>query len=99
MSKKSLRITLFIFLDIISVFATLYLSLGLRIGFNAITRADGYNIIITGIIMTVVTLAVYIVLKLYNTMWEYASVDELIKIVLANIGILGCSIYYKQHYL
>ena len=88
MSKKSLRITLFIFLDIISVFATLYLSLGLRIGFNAITKTDGHNIIITGILMTVITLAVYIVLKLYNTMWEYASVDELIKIVLANIGIL-----------
>ena len=88
MSKKSLRITLFIFIDIISVFVTLYLSLGLRIGFNAITRTDSHNIIITGIIMTVVTIGVYVMLKLYNTMWEYASVDELIKIVLANVGIL-----------
>lgn len=88
MSKKRLRISLFIILDIVSVYATLYISLGFRISFPAITESDQSNILMTGMIMAIMTIITYFVIKLYNTMWEYASIDEVIKIVLANIGIL-----------
>lgn len=88
MSKKQIRTALFIILDIISVFSTLYLSLGLRIGFNEITAEDKNKILITGMVMVILTIGTYFAVKLYNTMWEYASVDEVIKIVLSNIGIL-----------
>lgn len=88
MSKKQIRATLFIILDIISVFTTLYLSLGLRIGFNAITAEDKNNLLITAVYMIVITIGTYIAFKLYNTIWEYASIDEVIKIVLSNIAIM-----------
>lgn len=88
MSKKQIRTALFIILDIISVFSTLYISLGLRIGFNEITAEDKNKILITGMVMVILTIGTYFAVKLYSTMWEYASVDEVIKIVLSNIGIL-----------
>ena len=55
MSKKRVRIALFIVFDIISVFATLFISLGLRIGFNAITLDHERDLLITGIIMALIT--------------------------------------------
>lgn len=88
MSKKQIRTALFIILDTISVFAALYISLGLRINFNSISAEDKNNLLVTAAYMVVITLGIYIALKLYNTMWEYASIDELIKIVLANVGIM-----------
>ncbi|MBN2557800.1 MAG: polysaccharide biosynthesis protein [Clostridia bacterium] len=88
MSKKGLRKALFILLDIVSVYATLYISLGLRINFSAITPDDCGKLALTGGIMAAITVGVYLAVRLYNTIWEYASVDEAIKIILANVGIL-----------
>lgn len=87
MSKKNQRILLFIILDVIVLTLCSFLSIGLRFDLNNVPGLyidNIYNYLIIDSIILIILFALY---RLYQSMWSYASINELISIV------LGCTSY------
>ena len=84
--SKTLRIAFLIVLDLLIATCTSVLSLLILENFNW-DRMMGQpymgHIIYYSVISGIVTIFVFIPFKLYNSLWEFASIDELMHIVVA----------------
>ena len=87
MSQKTQRIILFIILDVIVLTLCSFLSIGLRFDFNTIPTIYIENIYTYLVLDMFILLAVFMINKLYLSMWTYASINELINIF------IGCTLF------
>lgn len=89
---KNKKLLLFVFLDLISISISYYLALLLRfeIGFS-----NTYlNFYVDNVVpVTIIKLIIFYFFNLYKSLWEYASIDELLEVLfavtMANIAMVG----------
>lgn len=82
MEKK--KIFLLMLLDVILINLAYFLSLYLRFEGN-IEQEYLYNYINYAFVITCIKVVIFHFFKLYKSLWKYASVDEMIEVVLASI--------------
>ena len=86
--KKYLRVTLLLVVDIAVIQLSAFLALWARLDFSIAQFARNElssNLVYVLPMFTLITVLVFIPMKLYNSLWEFASVDELLHIVMAAI--------------
>lgn len=82
--KKTNRIILLVFLDIVVCFVAIYIGVVLR--FNSLYVSDYYNAIgATGILYAFIVLTTYYLIGLYYSLWKHASVEELVKLIFSGL--------------
>ena len=88
------RIALII-VDMVAVLFSVYGALWLTGSVNTIARYDEIGIYVL-CVQIVVSLIIFAIFKLYHSIWEFASVSELFKIIIASFisGIMYCIITY-----
>ena len=98
--NKLPNIFLFVILDIVTMFLTSYIALWLRFDFGIIP-VDYLNTLYKCIIIdSIIMLIVFLVLKLYTSLWKYASIIEFINIIVGAIVIeIACFIYKALFYI
>ena len=85
-NPKPIRIAFLIVLDILLINASSVLALLMLVDFNwSAMLYRGYLDVLVqySIVSTIVTILIFIPFKLYNSLWQFASIDELMHIVLA----------------
>ena len=85
-NQKPVRIAFLIALDILLINASSILALLTQLDFNLermLYQSYMNHFIQYSIISTIITILIFIPFKLYNSLWEFASVDELMHIVVA----------------
>ncbi len=87
LDKRIPRIILFILLDIFSLLMTAYLSLWIRFDFDQIPQQYAQSILRALPLDIVLMLAIYSALGLYTSVWQYASIPELINIVIGTLAL------------
>ncbi len=91
--QKKLRIQFLLILDMLAIVFSYYISLWLR--FDGIIEKQYLDVFINSIFVIVaIKIFVFFIFKLYNSLWEYASVEELINIVIAVIVANVCVVSY-----
>ena len=86
--KKYLRVALLLVVDIAVINLSAFLALWARLDFSIAQFARNElssNLVYVLPMFTLITVLVFIPMKLYNSLWEFASVDELLHIVMAAI--------------
>ena len=89
--KMFARVLCLVLVDILIVCFTMVFALLCRFDFSvSAVRAEGFwsNLLIYGIILSGLTVVVYIPMKLYNSLWEFAGLDELVHIGLSVLIIM-----------
>lgn len=81
------KILFFILLDILSIHLASFMALFVRFDFSFMEIPVIYleNILKYSIINTIITIIIFIVARLYKSVWRYASINELAKIIVAGI--------------
>lgn len=84
-TAKPVRITLLIIYDIAAVCLSEYLALLTRFDFRMsnITEEYLWNVVRYTPINLICTIGIFALAKLYNSLWRYASVQEMINVVMA----------------
>lgn len=84
-TPKTLRVAVLIAYDILAVALAEFLALWTRFEFGIaqITPQFGQNALKYFLINGVVTVAIFAFMKLYNSLWEYASVQEMMNVLVA----------------
>ncbi len=86
-SAKAIRIVLLIFSDAILLNLSAFAALLIRFEFNFTTLIYGteyvINILKFSPIYTILGICLFAAFKLYTSLWEFASVDELVRIIIA----------------
>ena len=95
MSKKTQRIILFIILDLIVLTLCSFLAIGLRFDFNDIPNMYIENIEKYLPIDMFILLVLFMINRLYLSMWSYASINELISIGIACTSLEAIEFMYK----
>lgn len=82
---KTIRICLFVMYDILAVGMAEFFALWTRLefSFNEETIAFLYTAVRYFVCNALVTFLIFALLKLYNSLWKYASVQELFNVVIA----------------
>ena len=83
---KQSRIAFLVLMDILAVTAATFLALFVRLDLRPeLLRASGFltNLYLYIPLFCALTLLAFIPLKLYNSLWEFAGIDELLHIVIA----------------
>lgn len=90
------RISALVVMDILLIWGSIYLSYLYR--FNGVIPSDyfGQFIVYSFVSMTICTISMFSY-KLYNRIWQYASIGELLSIIRAVL--VGCTISYFVTYL
>jgi len=96
MSQKNQRIILFIILDVIVLTLCSFLSIGLRFDLNNIPTLYIDNIYKYLAIDSVIMIILFLIYKLYQSMWTYASVNELINVFLGCVSFEVIEFLYKD---
>lgn len=86
-NQKRVRIIALIVLDIIALALCSFLALALRFDFHDITQKYIDNLFNYIIIDVIIMITIFSFFKVYKSMWTYASITELINIMIA------CTIY------
>lgn len=94
--KKSARITLFLLCDLFAVIITSLLAVGLRFDFDNIPNNYLINSYKYYVLDASVLVIIFIFLKLYISTWKYASITELINIVLGSMFFEAVTFTYKS---
>ena len=85
-SAKYIRITILVIYDIMAVFLAEVLSIWTRFDFS-LKSEQGIPFLETAMhylwLNIITTLIVFVVMHLYNSLWQYASVQELLNVVIA----------------
>ena len=85
-SAKYIRITILVIYDIMAVFLAEVLSIWTRFDFS-LKNEQGIPFLETAMhylwLNIITTLIVFVVMHLYNSLWQYASVQELLNVVIA----------------
>lgn len=80
--QKKIRMSLLLLIDIIMVIISYYLALWLR--FDGVIQPKYYNLFIKYVLVLVlIKVLIFIVFKLYRSLWEYASIEEMMNICIA----------------
>lgn len=93
--EKLLNIFLFVLLDLLVLAFASTISLWIRFDFGNVPEpylSNSYQFILIDFILLV---AIYAMFKLYTSVWKYASVTELIDIILADILFEATTFLYK----
>ena len=80
--KKKIRVSMLLLVDMALIFTAYFLSFLLRFELK-IQEGDLVNLIRYIPVILLIKIAVFAFFKLYRSLWEYASIDELINIVVA----------------
>lgn len=86
--KKFLRVALLLVVDIAVINLSAFLALWARLDFSFtqfVRNELSSNLLYVLPMFTLLTVLVFIPMKLYNSLWEFASVDELLHIVVAAV--------------
>ena len=86
--KKFLRVALLLVVDIAVINLSAFLALWARLDFSFtqfVRNELSSNLLYVLPMFTLITVLVFIPMKLYNSLWEFASVDELLHIVVAAV--------------
>lgn len=95
-TQKKIRIAMFIVLDILAMTMCSFLSIGLRFDFHDIPNIYIDNIYNYLLIDSIIIVAIFSIFKIYKSMWSYASITELINIILACSSYELIEFIYKQ---
>lgn len=95
-TQKRIRIAMFIVLDILAITMCSFLAIGLRFDFHDIPNTYIDNIYNFLIIDSIIIVAIFSIFKIYKSMWSYASITELINIILACSSYELIEFIYKQ---
>lgn len=95
-TQKRIRIAMFIVLDILAITMCSFLAIGLRFDFHDIPNIYIDNIYNFLIIDSIIIVAIFSIFKIYKSMWSYASITELINIILACSSYELIEFIYKQ---
>ena len=95
-TQKKIRIAMFIVLDILAMTMCSFLSIGLRFDFHDIPNIYIGNIYNYLLIDSIIIVAIFSIFKIYKSMWSYASITELINIILACSSYELIEFIYKQ---
>lgn len=87
---------MFIVLDILAMTMCSFLSIGLRFDFHDIPNIYIDNIYNYLLIDSIIIVAIFSIFKIYKSMWSYASITELINIILACSSYELIEFIYKQ---
>ena len=93
MQKKSSKMIIFVVLDVLVLIFTSLIAIGLRFDFKDIPVVYFTNSYQYLIIDAIILILVFIRLRLYTSVWSYASVIELL-----NVGV-GCMIFETLSYI
>lgn len=103
--KKYLKVSLLIITDVILINLAFVIALLLRFDFNVDSQEFGRYLIIYqnwAFFITVIKIAVNVFMGLYNSLWEYASIDEVFRVSIAaafNFAAIILLMYYMQQML
>ncbi len=95
-TQKRIRIAMFIVLDILAITMCSFLSIGLRFDFHDIPNIYIDYIYNYLLIDSIIIVAIFSIFKIYKSMWSYASITELINIILACSSYELIEFIYKQ---
>lgn len=95
-TQKRIRIAMFIVLDILAMTMCSFLSIGLRFDFHDIPNIYIDNIYNYLLIDSIIIVAIFSIFKIYKSIWSYASITELINIILACSSYELIEFIYKQ---
>ena len=89
--KKTLRIIGLVILDAFLVALAAFLAVFIRLDFDfAVLRTEHLPQMLHALpFFVLLSIAVFVPAKLYNSLWEFAGIDELLHIVLA-VGVITC---------
>lgn len=90
MNKKTdlyIRRTILVVYDVLAVIVCSYLALFVRYDFSVSRIPERYEIVIQNAIplTIVVTIGIFIILRLYSSLWTYAGMNEIVNIAVAGI--------------
>ena len=94
--KKRLKILVFVLLDIFIVTFSAFVSIWLRFDFGQIPSLYFNNIFNYLAIDLVITLIVFIAFDLYTSVWRYASITELLNVIIACFLTEGLFFIYRN---
>ncbi len=99
---KNIRIFGLIVVDVVAILACYLLALLLRFNFDIDVHNQYLELFINNsVAIVVIKLIVFYFFDLYKSLWEYASIDELIKIVIAclvaNIAAISYFAFIHEH--
>ena len=86
-TKKTLRVASLLLVDIVFINLSAFLALWARFDFDftqLVTHELSANLKYILPAFTLLTVLIFVPMKLYNSLWEFASVDELVHIVAAS---------------
>ena len=95
-TQKRIRIAMFIVLDILAITMCSFLAIGLRFDFHDIPNIYIDNIYNYLLIDSIIIVAIFSIFKIYKSIWSYASITELINIILACSSYELIEFIYKQ---
>lgn len=97
-SAYNIRITVLILADVLSIFLASFLAIIIRFDFSIRSIPTYYLERIMNLvpINLLITLILYICLKLYKSVWRYASATELINISIAVLISTGIQMFYTS---
>lgn len=95
-TQKKIRIAMFIVLDILAITMCSFLAIGLRFDFHDIPNIYIDYIYNYLLIDSIIIVAIFSIFKIYKSMWSYASITELINIILACSNYELIEFIYKQ---
>lgn len=85
-TAKYIRIVLLVIYDILAIFLAEILSIWTRFDFS-LKSEQGIPFLETALqyfwVNMIVTIVIFFIMHLYNSLWEYASVQELLNVVIA----------------
>ncbi len=94
---KSLKIFILVLTDIFIVTASALISLFIRYEFDyssLCSSGHASNYFSIALFATVISIAVFFLFNLYNSLWEYAGIDEAIRIFISSVVLNAIYIIY-----
>lgn len=103
--KKQFRQILLVIYDIIAILISLFMAFFVRFDANLLTNPDlaGYLKQLTPMIFTIILIKLVILylMRMYSSLWKYASIEEAIQIVfaaaMAMTGFMGYTLLMQSH--
>ncbi|MBQ2873144.1 MAG: polysaccharide biosynthesis protein [Bacilli bacterium] len=95
MNKKRQKILVFIIMDILVLTLCSFLAIGLRFDFTNVPSIYINNIQNYLLVDIAILLALFIINRLYVSVWSFASISELINVFLSCISFIALEFMYK----
>ncbi len=96
--QKRLRQFLLLFFDIIAIHLAFFLAFYIRFEGQLFSNASAqvfFNLYLqSALAITLIKLTIFAVFRMYNSLWRYASIEELIQVVLAGLVATAGTVTY-----